>query len=503
MPRTHPIATPGCWLGLNFGLVACAVLAGPVLWPQQAAALEGTLLERPSFDRQSGLISLPFQGAVPRYSLSSTDNGTRLLLNFMGAQARPSQSFRLGVYHPLVTRIEFDPVPEEGRIRVSILVSQPSRLGVQVDPRRNLVRITPVPTPDAVVDLTAPVGPQPLGLRPGQASFAQAPPRDPMVTPPAQPTPAQPTPQASLAPMRQVGAPPPGQSVIRRAIPTADGRSVTEVIIRGPEATSVQVERPPGQDGAVVNVQPPGPPGLRSERWDRPLPNEPFRRPTYMGEASLSPVIGLDALVGYALVSERASSLGSNHSGTGGLVWGGRLDLPLGPRANLRLQGQGFAYNVTSIQVPDGTTRRDQVQGEVLGEWLAVRRPLVLAFGAGYWARYLGNRSNLLPPPEGGLLFANSMLWHGPATGLRSAWPLWEGLEWVAEAGAAPYMLPALDAMAGQVGPLLSFSGHTGLKYATRHAALDLGYRQSGAFTYGGTYSSFWGGPEAKLIVRF
>lgn len=503
MPRPESFATACCQLGLRPSLAALAALGGPLVWASPGVALEGTLLERPSFDRQSGLISLPFQGAVPRYSLSSSDNGTRLLLNFMGAQARPSQTFRLGVYHPLVTRIEFEPVAEEGRIRVSILVSQPSRLGVQVDPRRNLVRITPVPTPDAVVDLTAPVGPQPLGLRPGQPSFAQAPPRDPALTPPAQPTPAQPTPQPSLAPMRQVGAPPPGQSVIRRAIPTADGRSVTEVIIRGPEATSVQVERPPGQDGAIVNVQPPGPPGLRPERWDRPLPNEPFRRPSFMGEATLRPVIGLDALVGYALISERASSLGSSHSGTGGLVWGGRLDFPLGQAANLRLQGQGFAYNVTSIQVPDGLTRRDQVQGELLAEWLPVRRPLVLALGAGYWGRYLGNRSNLLAPPEGGLLFAGAMLWHGPALGLRAAWPLWEGLEWVAEGGSAPFMLPALDAMAGQVGPLLSFTGHTGLKYATRHAALDLGYRQSGAFTYGSTYSSFWGGPEAKLIVRF
>lgn len=475
--------------------LAVALWALPV---PAAIALEGTVLERPAFDREAGLISLPFRGAVPRYTLSSSDNGTRLLVNFMGAQAQPSQTFRLGVYHPLVTRIEFEPVPEEGRIRMAILVSQPSRLGVQVDPRRNLVRITPVPAPEAIVDLTAPVGPQPLGLRAGQPSFAQAPTRDPLAAPSAVPTP-----QASIAPMRQTGAPQAGQTVIRRAVPTADGRGVTEIIITGPEATQVQVERPPGQDGAVVNVNPPGSILPRPERWERPLPNEPFRRPTYTGEAIFRPVIALDALIGYTLVSERAVTLGSNHSGTGGMVFGGRLDFPLGQATNLRLGGHGFAYTITSTQVPDGNTRRDTVFGEAMVEFLPVRRPLVFAMGLGYWARYLGNRSNLLPPPEGGLLFAPTMLWHGPALGGRVTWPVFEGIEVLAEGGAAPFMLPALDATAGQVGGLAGFNTTLGLKYATRHLAVQGGYRQMGFFTYTGGYSSFLGGPEAKFILRF
>src|SRR5687768_6360562 len=69
-----------------------------------AVALEGSVLERPTFDRDNNVILIPYRGAVPRFETETTDNGTRLYATFSGSQARVAAPYKLGVFHPFVSR---------------------------------------------------------------------------------------------------------------------------------------------------------------------------------------------------------------------------------------------------------------------------------------------------------------------------------------------------------------------------------------------------------------
>jgi hypothetical protein len=369
------------------------------------------------------------------------------------------------------------------------------------------------------VDLSTPVGPQPIGmgLPPGapalpRARMPEAPPGQPVAMAPVQVV--GPQPAASVPPVGfgvnnlrnpLPGTPASGEYVYRKAIPAANGNDVTEVLVRTGTRSVVGVDRNVESDAVQVNVRPPiGLPVQRPDGWERPLANEPWRQPVYRGESTYRPVAAIDTRVGFTLMGENAPKLGSNFSGAGATMYGGTLSVPIGNAFNLRLGGDAFAYKITSTQVPDAQMRRDEYFGDLAFEFLPIRRPWVLATGVGYWARYITSKSNVLAPPEPSILFQPTMLWHGPALVLRTYVPVgWEQLAMVADAEGAPYMFGLSDAVSSALGNMYGYQAQAGLKYSTRHFSLSAGYRYQGYGTFNQVMSYNRSGPEMSLVWRF
>ncbi|MDB5097023.1 MAG: hypothetical protein JWM80_1444 [Cyanobacteria bacterium RYN_339] len=487
--------------------------------PAPAIAAEATILERPVFDRDNNVILIPFRGSVPRFDTQITDNGTRLLARFSGSQVRPSTPYKLGVFHPLVARVEMTPQAETGSVNVAINLTQPGSLNVVPDTRRGMLRLQVGPAKlEPPIDLSTPVGPQPIGLgaAPGQPALPRA--RMPEA-PPGQPPIGSmqvvaPQPVASVPPVGfgvnnlrnpLPGTPASGEYVYRKAIPSANGNDVTEVLVRTGTRSNVGVDRNVDTDAVQVNVRPPlGLPVGHPQGWERPLANEPWRQPVYRGESTYRPVAALDTHVGFTLMGENAPKLGSNFTGAGATMYGGSLQVPIGNAFNLRMSGDAFAYKITTTQVPDATTRRDEYFGDLALEFLPIRRPWVLATGVGYWARYLTTKSNVLAPPEPSILFQPTMLWHGPSLVLRTYVPVvWEQLALVADAEAAPYMFGLSDSVSTALGNMYGYQGQLGMKYSTRHFSLAAGYRYQGYGTFNQSFSYNRSGPEMSLVWRF
>jgi hypothetical protein len=508
-------------------MVACqALVVVPIalqLSAMPAFADGGAVLERPTFDRDNDVILIPFRGMVPRIETESMDNGTRLTATFQGAQAHPSTPYKLGVFHPLVSRVEMTPLSEAGRVRVSVWLSSPGSLNVVPDTRRGVLRLQIGPAQaEAPVDLSSPVGPQPIGQAMAVPALPPARPPDPPPAVMRMQAPGAPVPVAvAMAPQAVPSLPPAGlgarssnplpgtpasgEYVYRKAIPAANGNDVTEVMVRTGTRSNVGVDRNVDTDAVVVNLHPPvGLPVQRPDGWERPLASEPWRQPVYRGESTFKPVAAVDSLVGFTLMSENAAKFGSNFSGAGATLYGGALHVPVGNAWNVRLAGESFGYTISSIQVPDAQMRRDEYFGDFAIEYLPIRRPWVLAAGIGYWARYLTTKTNVLAPPEPSVLFQPTLLWHGPTLDSRVYVPL--GIEALALTGdveVAPYMFGLSDPVSQALGNMYGYQGELGLKYSTRHFSVAAGYRHQGYATFNQAFSASRGGPEVSLVWRF
>lgn len=511
-----PIGTAS--LALTCAAAAVVLVVGTAA---PATAEAGVVLDRPTFDRDNNVILIPFRGPVPRVETESRDGGTRLIAEFAGSQATMQTPYKLGIFHPLVSKVEMTPLQDQARVRVSVALSQPSRMTVVPDARRNVLRLQlgridpstlPRPPVPAVVGFgagptlpqAAPALPPPrVESYPGQAVLAPAPP------------PYAPAVSPSLPPVRWggtnplPGTPASGEYVYRKAVPSENGRDVTEIQIRTPRRSAVDIANNIQNDGVNVAVGPAGgmtaaaPPGAIPEGWTRPLPNEPWKVPGYRGEPVFRPVAAIDAILGYTLMSENARTLGTKFDGAGSTLLGLTGHLPLGPNWNVNLAGETFGYTIASLQVPDATTRRDEYFGALSLEYLPIRRPWVLALGLGYWGRYVTTKNNILAPPDPSLLFAPTQLWHGPALGLRSWVPVWSALGVAAELGAAPYMLGGSDTTATVIGNIYGFQGLAGLKWSQRHFSVSAGYRHQGYNSFNSAFTFNRGGPEVQLVWRF
>lgn len=499
------------------GMLAGTSVAIALTTAAPAHAMTAAVLERPTFDRENNVVLIPFSGNVPRFETETSDNGTRLVATFRGASARPNVPYKLGVFHPLVSRVEMTPLPDDGEVRVSIWLTRPGSVAVVPDTRRGLLRMQLGPAHlEPPIDLSTPVGPQPLGLAAGQPVLPRGRLPEPLPVGPigraAVVTAAGPAPMPSMPPVGLgsnpsnplPGTPASGEYVYRKAIPAANGRDVTEVLVRTGTRSNVGVDRNPETDAVQVDLRPPLGPVQRPDGWERPLANEPWRQPVYRGEATFRPLAAIDTLVGFTLMSEAAPNLGANFSGAGSTLYGGQVSVPLGNAFNMRLAGETFGYTITSVQVPDAQMRRDEYFGDLAMEWLPIRRPWVLATGLGYWARYLKQQTNVLAPPQPSILFQPTMLWHGPTLTVRAYVPVgWEALALTADAEAAPYMFGLSDAVSQSMGNMYGYQLELGLKYSTRHFSASAGYRHQGYATFNQVFSDSRGGPELSLVWRF
>jgi hypothetical protein len=486
-----------------------------------AAAEAGVVLDRPTFDRDNNVILIPFRGPVPRMETESKDGGTRLIAEFSGSQATMSTPYKLGIFHPLVSKVEMTPLQDQARVRVSIALSQPSRMTIVPDARRGVLRLQlgkvdpsmlPQPPQPSLVGFgsgpslpqAAPALPPPrVESYPGQAVLS---PRPPAFAPAVSP---------SLPPVKWggtnplPGTPASGEYVYRKAIPSENGRDVTEIQVRTPRRSAIDIQNNIQNDAVNVAVSPPGgvmaaaAPGAIPEGWTRPLPNEPWKLPGYRGEPVFRPVAAIDAILGYTLMSESARTLGTRFDGAGSTLMGLTGHVPLGTNWNMNLAAETFGYTIASLQVPDAQTRRDEYFGSFSLEYLPIRRPWVLAVGLGYWGRYVTQKNNILAPPEASLLFAPTQLWHGPALGLRGWVPIWRALGFSGELGAAPYMWGGSDPTAAAIGNIYGFQGLAGLKWSQRHFSVSAGYRHQGYNSFNSAFTFNRGGPEVQLVWRF
>lgn len=514
-------------------LAAAAAVAWVLATAGPAAAEAGVVLDRPTFDRDNNVILIPFRGPVPRVETESRDGGTRLIAEFAGSQATMQTPYKLGIFHPLVSKVEMTPMSDQARVRVSVALSQPSSMAVVPDQRRGVLRLqlgridpSTVPQPPApqvvgfgngpTLPYSAPnLQPPRVESYPGQMVLNAAPP------------PIAPAVSPSLPPVRWggtnplPGTPASGEYVYRKAVPSENGRDVTEIQIRTPRRSNVDVASNIQNDAVNVAVGPtdgvavaaaPGAqnvmaaaaaPGAIPEGWTKPLPNEPWKVPGYRGEPIFRPVAAIDAVVGYALMSENARTLGTNFSGAGSSLLGLAGHFPIGNTWNVNMSAETFGYLISSLQVPQAETRRDEYFGALSLEYLPIRRPWVLAVGLGYWGRYVTTKNNLLAPPEASLLYAPSQLWHGPSLGLRGWVPVWSALGLSAEVGAAPYMFGGSDAAATAIGNVYGFQGLAGLKWSQRHFSVSAGYRHQGYNSFNSAFSFNRGGPEVQLVWRF
>ena len=499
--------------------VAAVVLSVGVATP--AAANAGVVLDRPTFDRDNNVILIPYRGPIPRFETQSRDGGTRLIAEFAGSQATMTTPYKLGIFHPLVSKVEMTPLSDQARVRVSIALSQPSRMTVVADARRNVMRLQlgridpaslPQPPAPAVVGFgngptlpqAAPALPPPrVESYPGQTVLSPRPPAYAPVVSPSLP----PVKWGGTNPLP--GTPASGEYVYRKAVPAENGRDVTEIQVRTARRSSVEVASNYQNDAVNVAVTPPGgitaaaAPGAVPEGWTRPLPNEPWKVPGYRGEPVFRPVAAIDAILGYTLMSETARALGTKFDGAGSSLLGLTGHLPLGSNWNVNLTGETFGYTISSLQVPAAETRRDEYFGAFSLEYLPIRRPWVLAVGLGYWGRYVTTKNNILAPPEASLLFAPTQLWHGPSLGLRGWVPVWNALGVSAELGGAPYMFGGSDPAASAIGNLYGFQGLAALKWSQRHFSVSAGYRHQGYNSFNSAFSFNRGGPEVQLVWRF
>lgn len=501
-------------------VVAAIVLAaaGPAV--AQAVAV----LERPTFDRDNNVILIPFRGPAPKFETESKDGGTRLIAEFTG-QSSLSTPYKLGIFHPLVSKVEMTPLQDQARVRVTIALSAPGRLAVVPDLRGSVLRIqvgrydpSLAPQPPAPIvtgfgngpslPIADPVRGQqmpyvPVAAYPGQMPLS---PRPPAFAPAVSPS-VPPVKWGGVNPLP--GTPASGEYVYRKAIPSENGRDVTEVQIRTPRRSAVEIQSNIQNDSVNVAVTPPG--GAMSpavansvpEGWTRPLPNEPYKLPGYRGEPVFRPVAAIDAIIGYTLMSETASALGTRFSGAGSSLLGLTGHLPIGPNWNVNVSAETFGYLISSTQVPTAETRRDEYFGTASLEFLPIRRPWVLATGLGYWGRYVTQKNNILAPPDPSLLFSPTQLWHGPAATVRTWVPVWNGFGLAADLAGAPYMFGGGDSTVASIGNVYGFQGMAGVKYSQRHFSAAAGYRQQAFASFNGAYSYNRGGPEVQLVWRF
>lgn len=498
-----------------------------------ALAENGIVLAAPVFERERNTIVIPFQGDIPKATVQSHDAGTRLEVEFAGTHMGSGRPYKLGVFHPLVTKIEMIPVAAEVRVRLSISLSAPASLNLVPDARRGILQVQvlrEIPRTRAS-GFSRPIGgPPPQGPSlPGEtpppvyrgsyappARVAQEPPPDPRyeqeptygVTPYAAAPPA-PVRLGGTTPLP--GTPAAGDYIYRKSIPGDTSHDVTEIQVRTPRRSSVAVE-PESPSGVVVNLTPPdhmrpaleAPAGpVRHEGWVKPLPNEPWKMPTYRGSTVYRPVRALAVRVGYATLSERAENFGSNLDGGGSTSWGFTGHLPLGPAWNLNLSAETVAYAINSTQIPDAATRRDEYLGSLAVEFLPVRSPWVLAGSLGYTARYVDQKNNLLPPTEPSAIFTPTMLFHGPIFGVRTWIPMWEALGAVAEAGAAPFLFRGGDAFSAAIGNVWGYQALGGLKWSAGPLAFTAQVRAQGQRSYVAGYSFLRWGPEVLTTWRF
>ncbi|MEB3329072.1 MAG: AMIN domain-containing protein [Candidatus Sericytochromatia bacterium] len=526
----RPTVPPPAWLCHP----ALAVLVG---WPCAVQASAGVVLDRPAFERETNAVVVPYQGSLPRSEVRALDGGTRLLVDFLGSQTRAGQPTRLGVFHPLVNKIEMAPLPGEARVRVTLSLAAPARVEVVPDARRGVVRLYVVAAPvlaepprraslpEAGAEPRAAQqvpslpggGPEwpPGGTPAGQVVLTGPRAAVAPYTPPSPP----PVRFGGLAPLP--GTPASGDYVYRKAIAGDSGRDVTEVQIRTPRRSDVEVDRTKaGAPGVTVTVAgPPGvPPSLEAppatplavaastaagEGWLTPLPNEPWKLPVYRGELYFKPVPAADLVVGAVGFSEQAAGLGSVLAGNGSTLVGAAGHLPLGAAWNLNLAAETAAYTVSHLQVPDLTTRRDAYTGFATLEHLPIRRPWVLAVGAGYWGRYVVQRANLLGPVAPSVLFVPSLLHHGPTLATRAWVPVWHALGVAAEVQAAPWLFSGSDDVAAAIGGAFAYQGSLGVKWGQRRWAVGAGVRFLGLNSYNGVYGFSRVGPEVVGAWRF
>jgi hypothetical protein len=464
----------------------------------------GAVLDRPTFDRDNNVILIPYRGPAPPFETESKDGGTRLITYFTGSQSTLATPYKLGLFHPLVSKVEMTPMQDEARVRLSIALSSPGRLSIVPDIRASVLRIQ-VGSYDPLVAQAMQPQPMPMNRQvfPGQLPLSFQP---PAFTPAVSPS-VPPVKWGGTSPLP--GTPASGEYVYRKAIPAENGRDVTELQIRTPRRSAIDIQTNIQNDAVNVAVTPPDgqmAPAVSNavpEGWTRPLPNEPYKLPGYRGEPVFRPVAALDAIVGYTLMSETASALGTRFSGAGSSLLGLTSHLPIDPNWNVNLSGETFGYLISSVQVPAAETRRDEYFGTASLEYLPIRKPWVLATGVGYWGRYVTQRNNILAPPDPSLLFSPTQLWHGPSLTTRVWAPIWNGLGFTADLAGAPYMFGGSDSTVATIGNVYGFQGMAGLKYGQRYFSIAAGYRQQAFGSFNGAYAYSRGGPEVQLVWRF
>lgn len=499
-------------------LLAVTAVAGVMSAPESAVAAGAAVLERPIFDRNAGVVLVPYKGAVPRMTTESSGAGTLLHVDFMGSRAQLPAAYRLGVFHPVVSKVEMAADPSEGRVRVTIHATQPSRVNIVPDPRKGLIRLElkedsgeadtmaadPTPAP-AARNLGKPVPPRPMPRAAEQVGMEPLSPPAPENLPQALP---------SLSPVQQrtgagsvPGTPSSGEFVYRKAIPGGDGKSVTEVEVRTARQSAIQINQDPRSDAVVVNVTPPGTiagaAGLSPSYGRDPLPNEPYRLAPVRAQGVYRPIFAIDSVLGFTLMAEKALTFGSDFRGQGATLWGFGGHIPLGPAMSVTMNGESFAYSINSLQVPDAQTKRTEYAGRLTAEYLLIRSPWVLAVGPGYQGRYVQNSYSLLAPATPSLISNPTQLQHGPTLNARTYYPIWDALSVNAEVGLAPYLLSNGDSLSAAIGNMMGFQGGLSLKWSTRHLAVSAGYRHNGVLNYAQSYSFNRGGPEVSLIWRF
>ncbi|MEB3195701.1 MAG: hypothetical protein VKP62_00715 [Candidatus Sericytochromatia bacterium] len=539
-----------CFVG---GCVWC-LLDAPV------SAGAGVTLDRPIFDRETNVVLIPFRGEVPKADLQSFDGGTRLSVEFTGSQTTSQTPYKLGVFHPLVTKIELKPVRDQIRVRLDIGLTTPAQCTVVPDLRRGVLRVqlSPSVEPAPLQAVASLPTPPPVSL-PGE--FPAAPgrseggtytanqerfQRNPVISASPPPVPLWGGPVSGMASGAYWGGPPPGpppavpyswepsvsppvryggtaplpgtpasgEYVYRKAVPSDNGRDVTEIQVRTPRRSDVDIQPDPPQAGVTVNVV--GPEGVRPalsaptaqdsrEGWINPLPNEPWKMPVYKGDVIFRPVTAVEALLGFASVSERADRLGSNFDGSGSTLLGFAAHVPLSASWNVNASLENLAYTIQSQQLAEANTRRDEFYGGLSLEYLPIRRPWVLATGLGYTGRFVNQTQNsvLLPPPETSALFVPNLLFHGPTLGTRLWVPFWQALGVTGEVQFAPFMFQVGSDLPPAIGNVLGYQANLGLKWGARQWAANLGWRIQGQRAYNGVYGFARSGPEAWLIWRF
>ncbi|MFP5504524.1 MAG: AMIN domain-containing protein, partial [Candidatus Sericytochromatia bacterium] len=340
----------------------------PLLGIAEPAAAANAQLDRPTFDRTQGAILVPYKGPVPASRIDRTRSGTRLVVEFSGSVTQLPTAYKLGLFHPLVSKVEMASLGG-GKVRLTIDATQPSRLSVVPDPSRGVLRLVVSEDAPAVAEAAPPA-----------ARPAERPGLDRVAAPPPQ---SRPQPMPSLPPTARrqppAGTPTSGEYVYRKVVPGSRGDDVTEVAVRTRQQAAIQVTNDPRTQAVVVNVVRPGQvDSLPADAYSRqPLPNEPWWLPDRRHEAAYRPVTAIDSLVGYTLMGERAPDFGSELSGQGAALWGFAGHLPLSRTLNLSLGGESFGYTVQSQQLPDARTQRNEYFLYTRGEYLAIRRPWV------------------------------------------------------------------------------------------------------------------------------
>lgn len=482
------------------GCMAVLMSLGLMLsWPQPAWAVN-TVLERPTFDRDRTALVFAYRGALPRVTTESFDGGTRWVANFSNAEARSGVAYQMGLFHPLVTKIDVLPDNGADKIRVVILLSRPSQLAIQPDARTGTLRLALI---EGEADAYAREGMDTLNPQSDPAPQSKPPTRAANAAPPSMST-ALPSQIQQNRPVP--GSPASGQYVYRKIIPGADPKDVTEVEIRSPRRKNLDIQDDPNRKGVNVNVSPQdaspdgefgyqtgGAPGFA-------LPGGPARP-----DVSYRPLSALQAHLGYATtIAERAPALGLEYTGGGSALLAASAQMPLNNQINALIGLEGFNYTVRYAQLPDAVlSQRTEIWGQARLEYLAIRKPWVLAVGAEYWLRYIRGNHNALAPVLPSLAFASNAFWQGPALQMRVFYPFWNNLALTVDGAIAPGLFGGGDPSVQLLGNLWGYRAGAGIKWSTRHVALQLGYRHQGLSTYDTAYSASRGGPEVSALWRF